>query len=106
MTFAHGFSFEDELVSVVDEPVKDGIGQRRIAEVLMPMRQWELASDQGRAKIKTVIQDLQQVPLLFVGKRRHGQIIEDQQIGLGELFEQFMVTAVALGDGQFAKEAR
>jgi hypothetical protein len=106
MTFAHGFSFEVELVGVVDEPVKDGIGQRRIAEVLMPMRQWELASDQGRAAIETVIQDLQQVPLLFVGQWRHGQIIEDQQIGLGELFEQFMVTAVALGDGQFAEEAR
>jgi hypothetical protein len=36
IAFAHGSSFEIDLVGVVDQTVEDGIGQGRIADELVP----------------------------------------------------------------------
>ena len=36
IAFAHGSPFEIDLVSVVYQPVEDGIGQGRIADELVP----------------------------------------------------------------------
>lgn len=100
-TFTHGLTFEIELVGVVHQSIENGVGQGRIAEVLMPVRHWQLTGDQGRTDIETVIQDLQQIALVFIGERGHTQIVQDDQIGLGQLGQQLVIPAVALGDGEF-----
>ena len=56
--FTHGLTFEIEFVGVVHQSVEDGVGQGGIAEVLMPVRHWQLTGDQGRTDIEAVIQDL------------------------------------------------
>ena len=47
--FAHGFSFEIYLVSVVYEAVEDGIGQGGIADDVVPFFDGKLTGDQGRS---------------------------------------------------------
>ena len=37
MFFTHGFAFKVDGVSVVDEPVEDGIGKRWVTDDLMPL---------------------------------------------------------------------
>ena len=39
LAFTHGFSFQIDLVGVVDQAIEDGIGQRRIADHVMPFLQ-------------------------------------------------------------------
>jgi hypothetical protein len=63
----------------VNQAIQDGIGQRRIADNVVPFVQWQLAGDDGRATVISIIEYLQQIPALF---------------GLG---------AVTLGNGQLLK---
>ncbi len=71
----------------------------------MPVLHRQLTGDQGRADIEAVIEDFQQIALLFVGERRHAQIVQDNQIGFGQLDKQLVVTPVAFGDGQFLEQS-
>ena len=41
--FAHGFSFQFEGVTAVQQSVQDGIGERRVADRFVPLRNGELA---------------------------------------------------------------
>ena len=70
----------------------------------MPVLQGKLAGHQGGTNVKAVVEDLEQVALLFFGGWGHTQIIQDQQIHFGELFEQLGVTPIALSDREFGKE--
>jgi len=36
LAFAHGCSFESDLVSVVDEAIENGVGKRGIADEVVP----------------------------------------------------------------------
>ena len=51
----------------------------------MPVFDRELAGDQCGTDIKTVVEDLQEIALLLLGERGHAEIIEEQQIGFGQL---------------------
>jgi hypothetical protein len=65
--FAHGFSFEIDLVGVVHQPVEDGVGQGGIADEVVPLLDRQLAGDDGGALAVAVLEDLEQVaPLLGV----------------------------------------
>ena len=45
----------------MDEPVEDGIRDRRLAEGLVPVLHRQLARDDRRAQATTVLDDLEQV---------------------------------------------
>ena len=53
----------------MDEPIKDGIGQRGIAEVGMPVVHGELAGHQGGAPGVAVVEEFQEVAPLVGGER-------------------------------------
>mgnify|MGYP006883685366 CR=1 FL=1 len=59
--FAHRLDFEGDAISVVDEPIEDGIGDGAITEVGMPLIDRQLTGDQRRAAIVAIIEDLQQI---------------------------------------------
>ena len=42
MCFSHGFSFQVELIGVVDEPVENGVGEGRVCDDGMPFLHGEL----------------------------------------------------------------
>ena len=45
--FSHGLSFEGDGVCVVNESVKNGVGQRGIADGVVPVFDGELCGDKG-----------------------------------------------------------
>jgi hypothetical protein len=45
--FSEAVALERKPVCVVHEPIKDGVGQRRVADNLVPMFDRELTGDQG-----------------------------------------------------------
>ena len=75
----------------MDDPVQDRIGQRRITDDLVPAVDRHLAGDDQRAGVVAVLDDLQQIALLFGEQRFRPPIVQDQQIDPGELVQQLGV---------------
>jgi len=65
-------------ISVVDQSVKDGVGDRGVADEFVPLADGKLAGDEGGAMAGAVIEDLEQVSVLFGGGRSDAQIIDDE----------------------------
>lgn len=93
-------------MSIVDEPVENGVSERRIADGIVPMIDGQLAGNDCRAAAVTVFEDFQQVPTF--GRCEHGQppIIEDQDVEPGNRLEESGVTPIPLCDGKRFEEAR
>ena len=58
---AHGASFERDAVSVVEQPVEDGVAEGGIAYDLMPVVDGDLAGHEGSLSSVSVVEDLQVV---------------------------------------------
>ena len=67
---------EFDPVRVVDDPVEDGVGQRRVADDLVPAVDRHLAGDDQRAGAVAILDDLQQIALLFGEQRFRAPIVE------------------------------
>ena len=86
-------------MSVVNEPVKDGIGQGRLADNVVPVFDRQLGGDQCRAPVIAVVEDFKQVSSPLIGQRRHSPVIEYNQIGSFKGRQQSNVSPVSLGEG-------
>jgi len=103
---SHAFSFQDEAVGVVDEAVEDGVGQRRIADDVVPVFDRNLAGDDGGRAAVAIVDDFEQVAALLGGQRSEPPIIEDEQFDAGDAGEQTTVAAVAAGERQRFEQPR
>jgi hypothetical protein len=65
---------------VVHNPIQDGVGQRWIADNLVPAVDWYLAGDNQRSGVVAVLADFQQIALLLGQQRFRPPVIKDQQI--------------------------
>ena len=93
---AHGILVEFNAARSVDETVKDGVGHGGIANELMPAVWRELAGDEGGGAALAVIKDLQEVAVLVRGGFFKPPVINDRQLGLGQLLEQGRQVAACL----------
>ena len=59
VTFSHGFSFQIDPVSAVQEPVEDGIGQSVTADDLMPVVDRHLLGHNRGADSVTIAEQLE-----------------------------------------------
>jgi hypothetical protein len=60
-------------MSVVQEPVTDGVGQRGLADVVVPLGGRQLAGDDRRPQAVAILEDLEDVAPLLVLERGEGQ---------------------------------
>ena len=56
-------------MSVVNDPVEDGVSERRLADQIVPAIDRDLAGDQGGAAAVAVFDDFQQVVALLRSQR-------------------------------------
>ena len=56
---SHRTAFESDAITVVDEPIEDGVGERRLVDVGMPLIDGELAGDERGFLVVAILQDLQ-----------------------------------------------
>ena len=61
LRFAQALAVEFDPVCVVDDAVEDGVGQRRVADDLVPVVDRHLAGDDQRAGAVAILDDLQQI---------------------------------------------
>ena len=92
-------------MGVVDEAIQDAVGNGGIADLIVPMGDGYLAGQNRRARGVTIIADFQKVATFVMGQRRHGPVIDDQNIGVGKVIQQFGEAAVGAGHGQIAQQA-
>jgi hypothetical protein len=71
-------------VGVVDQPVKDGVGNGGFTEGVVPVADRELAGDDGGAELVAVLDDLEQVGSLLGCERSQGEVVDDQDADLAQ----------------------
>jgi hypothetical protein len=70
--------FECAAVSVVDEPVEDGVG-------IVPIFDRHLAGDDGRSTLMAIIDDFEEIATLLAGERREAPIVESRELHVTRL---------------------
>ena len=90
---------------VVDESVKNGVGQGWVADAFVPVFEGHLCGDEGGAAVVSVFGDLEEVSSLFVRQEGCCPVVEDEEVCFGERIEEFGVASVAFGAGEFAEES-
>ncbi len=66
---SHRFSFESNSVSIVNQPIHNGIGKGWIADMIMPVIDGKLAGDKGGGAACSVFDDFQQISPFSVSER-------------------------------------
>lgn len=64
----------------MNDPIQDRLGQGGVAEHAVPVFRGELAGDDQRAMLHTLINDIQQGVAYCGLYRRQAKVIEDQQM--------------------------
>ena len=104
---AHGARpFELEAVSVVDEAIEDGIGEGRLADEVVPGFDGELAGHQRRRAAMPLLDDLHEIASLTSGEAVGTEIVQNEQIDLGERTEETVEVAVTVRELELCEEAR
>lgn len=89
----------------MEDAIADGIGEGGIAQVGVPVGEGELAREDGRAQVVTILKQLEQIGALGVGDRRQSEVIEHQDIEPGEFREQARVAAVEAREAKLFEQA-
>ena len=93
-------------MSVVHQPIKNGIGEGRIADDLVPMLDRKLAGDHGRSAPVPILHDLQEVAPLLGGDGSKSPVVEDQKFDARQAFEEPGVMAVAAREREHIEQSR
>ena len=93
-------------MSVVDEAVQDGVGVSGVADDLVPGGQRELGGDDRRSAAISLLEDFEEVVTGAGVEGLEAEVVEDEQIGAAEGFDQARMAAVASGEREVAAELR
>ena len=99
-------AFQRDRIRIVDQAVEDGVGDRRVAQIGVPLLARQLAGDDRRARRVAVLDDFEQIVALDVGESGQAPVVEDEDVDAGEPREQRRVGAVGAREREFLKEAR
>ena len=90
-------------MGVVDQTVEDAVGDGGIADLLVPARDRQLRSEDGRANLVAILADLPDVATLAFVQRRHGPVVDHQNIDATESSQEMAQAAIGSRQGQFAQ---
>ena len=63
----------------MNQSIQERVGDGGVTDQLVPLAHRELARDHDRSAPHAVIQDLQQIPILFCRRSRDAEIVNDQE---------------------------
>ena len=90
----------------MDEAVEDSIGEGGVAEAVVPFLDRELAGDQGGPGGVSVLEEFEQVAAMVGIELGEAEVVEHDEVELGEGGEEFGIGAVAAGDGEVVQQPR
>ena len=103
-TFSHRFSFEVDLVRAVHKSIHNGVGERRIADIVVPVLDGKLTGDQSRASPDTVIKQFEQIGTLAWTDGGNREVVDQQQAGLGDGGKALSEAAVGVTEVKLFEE--
>ena len=89
---------------VVDNAVADGVGDGRIADVVVPFCHRQLTGHDSRFQVVAVIHDFRQVTALVLVHAYQSPVIDDQDIDSGNSCQKSDVGPVGPGQAQLVEE--
>ena len=90
----------------MQDSVQDRVRQRRIADVVMPVLDWQLARHDAGSSPDAIVDQLEQIVALPRPDRCNGKIVDDQDVDFGDGGEPLGEAAVGMTEGQFLEEPR
>jgi hypothetical protein len=93
-------------MSIVDEAVQDGVGVGGIPNNLMPGGQRKLGGDDRRSAAVSLLEDFEQIVTGAGVERLEAEVVENEQIGSAEGFDEARMAAVASCERQVLAELR
>ena len=89
---------------IVDEAVQDGVGVGGIPHNLVPGGQGELGGDDRRPAAVSLLEDFEQIVPGAGVEGFEAEVVENEQIGAAEGFDEARMAAVAPGERQVLAE--
>ena len=89
LLFPHGLATQCDAIGVMDDAIQDRVGKSGVTQISVPLLDRKLAGDDGAAALEAVVDDLQQIALTGVGERDEPEVIEDEQLEFGQVFEPY-----------------
>jgi hypothetical protein len=89
---------------IVDEAVQDGVGVSGVANDLMPGGQGELGGDDRRPTAVSLLENFEQIVTGAGVEGFEAEVVENEQIGAAEGFDEARMAAVASGERQVLAE--
>ena len=89
-----------DAMRIVDEAVQDGVGVSGVANDLMPCGQGELGGDDRRPAAVSLLENFEQIVTGAGVEGFEAEVVENEQIGAGDGFDEARMAAVASGERQ------
>jgi hypothetical protein len=93
-----------DAMRIVDEAVQDGVGVSGVANDLMPGRQGELGGDDRRPAAVSLLENFEQIVTGAGVEGFEAEVVENEQIGAADGFDEARMAAVASGERQVLAE--
>src|SRR5262249_4461615 len=103
---AQALACQLDAMGVADEAVENGVGVSGVSNNLMPGRQGELGGDDRRPPPVSVLEDFEQIVTSAAVEGFEPEVIENEEIGAAEGFEEAWMTPIASGERQILAELR
>lgn len=103
---SHAVAGEGEAVRIVNETVEDGVSDGRITDGLVPLIDGELAGDDGGCLAMAILENFQQVASFLDVQDGQAPVVENEEPGAFDGFENAGVPPVAPRKGESLEEAR
>src|ERR1700733_1523926 len=96
MSLSHGVLGRDiDAMSVVDDAIEDGIGEPSTTEVLVPVGDGQLRGNDEGAGSVALLDGLEEVLFLWLGKTGDRKVIDDKQVEFGYALQQPVVGSLS-----------
>lgn len=92
-------------ISIVDQPVQDGIPKRRVGDASMPLSHGDLGGDQGGGSSVAIIHDFQEVLGLGAGQWVAQPVVQDQEVDASQGLQELGIGAIDVGQGELLQQA-
>jgi hypothetical protein len=85
----------------VQQAVEDRIGERWIADLVMPVLGAKLAGDERGAGARAIAEHFEQISACAGSDGRDGEVVDDEELGLGQRCQAFAEIAVGIAEREF-----
>jgi hypothetical protein len=94
LLLSEALSFEFDAVGVVDKAIEDCVGDGGISDNFVPAVDGQLAGDDDRTSLISVLDDLEQIAALIGVERLRSPVIKNEQIETGDSAQHLGIAAI------------